>query len=267
MDGKRRRLVANKFSKACVRTVVGVLLLVGRASGQDASFTNLLVQAQAAEQRGDLAAAAKNYSEAESLASNQAPNLCILSRRYCDLMYLTNSAPVKKAMLDRGLECAQLAVRAAPDSATAHASLAVCYAQRCAFSDVKGQLADSRLFKLEAEKVLALDPRQDIAYYLLARWNYAVANVGWLSRTYVKVIYGGLPKASNAEAIRNFRKAIELAPQRIIHHAGLAMVYAQMGDKKSEIAELEKCRSLKATDREDADAQREAVEKLAELGR
>ncbi len=234
---------------------------------EDFSFTNSLAQAALAETRGDISAALKIFAEAEARESGKVTNLCALSRRYCDLMYLTNSASAKKDLLRRALHCAQLAVSAGPENATAHASLAVCYAQSCAFADIKGELAYSRLFKLEAEKTIALDPGQDIAYYLLGRWNYGVANVGLLSRAFVKIVYGGLPRASNEEAIRNFQKAIELAPERIIHHAGLALVYAATSQREMEIAELEKCRALKPSDRADADAQREAAKRLAALGR
>jgi len=145
--------------------------------------------------------------------------------------------------------------------------VAVCYAKSCAFADIKTQLSYSRLFKLEAEKTIALDPRQDIAYYLLGRWHYAVANVGLLSRAFVKVVYGGLPKASNEDAVRNFQKAIELAPDRIMHHAGLAMVYEATGQRALEIAELEKCRRMKPGGLEDEEAQRDAAKKLAARGR
>ena len=134
------------------------------------------------------------------------------------------------------------------------------------FVDLKTELSYSRLLKLEAEKTVALDPKQDIGYYLLGRWNYGVANVGLLSRTFVKVVYGGLPQASNEEAIADFKKAIELAPDRIIHHAGLATVYEATGDTRLEIAELKKCRDLKPTGLEDRDAQTDAIKKLASLG-
>ena len=105
-----------------------------------------------------------------------------------------------------------------------------------------------------------------MAYYLLGRWNYGVANVGVLSRALVKVIYGGLPKASNEEAIANFKKAIKLAPERVLYHAGLAMVYETIGEKELEILELKKCRTLKPSGLEDEEAQRDAIKKLATLG-
>ena len=233
----------------------------------EVSFTNSLARASQEEHRGDVAAAMHIYAAAESLASTNAANWCALSRSYCDLMCLTNSAPAKMDLLKRALRCASQAVKVGPANATAHACLAVCYAKSCAFADIKGQLADARRFKLEAEKTLVLDPKQDIAYYLLGRWNYALANVGLLSRAYAKIVYGGLPKASNQAAIEDFKHAIALAPGRIIHHAGLAMAYEAVVDKKQELVQLEKCRALKPTDCEDAEAQREAEKKLAALGR
>jgi tetratricopeptide (TPR) repeat protein len=245
----------------------GALFFAGLVCAEDFSFTNSLARAALAEQRGDIPTAMKIYSEAESLESGNAANLCVLSRRYCDLMYLTNATSAKMDLLNRALHCALQAVKAGPQNATAHACAAVCYAKSSTFADLKTELAYSRLFKLEAEKTIALDPSQDIAYYLLGRWHYGVANVGLLSRAFVKVVYGGLPKASNEDAIANFKKAIELAPDRIIHHAGLAMVYEVAGEKKLELTELEKCRTLKPADREDAEAQREAAKKLATLGR
>ena len=255
-----------------IRLIVRIALVCAmsywcKVQAGDFSLTNDLANASVAETRGDVQAALEIYAAAESQASTNAADWCALSRGYCDLMCLTNSAPAKTELLKRALRCASQAVKVGPANATAHACLAVCYAQRCAFADIKGQLADARRFKQEAEKTLALDPKQDIAYYLLGRWNYAIANVGLLSRAYVKIVYGGLPPASDEAAIEDFQKAIALAPGRIIHHAGLALAYEATGDKKREIAELEKCRALKPTDCEDAAAQRAAEQKLAALGR
>ncbi len=241
------------------------LIFTGKIHAENFSFANSLSLAASAEKRGDLQTALAWYDQAEPLISSNAPDLCVLCRHYCDLTYLTNSATVQKTLLKNALTCALQAVKTDPKNALAHASLAVCYAKNCALYDIKTELAYSRLFKLEAEKTIALDPKQDIAYYLLGRWNYGMANVGLLSRAFVKVIYGGLPQASNEAAIENFKQAIVLAPNRILNHSGLAMVYAATGQKNLEIMELKKCRDLKPFGREDADAQIEAERKLTDL--
>jgi tetratricopeptide (TPR) repeat protein len=231
----------------------------------DYSFTNAMAQGQAAAGRGEVLAALKIYDAAAAVETTNAANLCVLSRRLCDLMYVAAPAD-RKAILDRALECSLAAVRADGSNSTAHACVAVCYAKECAFASIKDELNYSRLFKLEAERSIALDPKQDIGYYLLGRWNYGVANVGMFARAFVKMVYGGLPKASNEAAIENFKKAIELAPDRIINHAALAMVYEAENRRPEEIAELEKCRALHPLGLEDEDAQRDAVRQLAALG-
>lgn len=246
----------------------GCLLALGslpvRADGD--AFARRLDEAALAWNRGDLPAALQSYLAAEQAGSNDASALCVVVRKYCDLSYLTNSARVQKDLVRRGLACSLRAVALDSNNATAHACVAVCYARSCAFTDLKTELTYSRQFKGEAEKAIALDPRQDIAYYLLGRWNLAIANLGFFSRTLVQAVYGRLPKASNQAAIANFKIAAALAPARIIHHAGLAMSYEAEGEKALAVAEWRKCGELKPADPADRDAQREAMIKLKALG-
>jgi tetratricopeptide (TPR) repeat protein len=241
--------------------LAGVLIACDALAG-DATFTNSLQKADIAAKRGEVGGAEAIYDAARQKETNSAPNLCVLSRRYCDLSSVARAADVQKGLVARALDCAGRAVALEPDSATAHASVAVCYAKSCAFADIKAQLAYSKLFKQEAEKAIALDPKQDVAYYLLGRWNYAIANVGFFSRAYVRMVYGGLPKASLAESVRYFKKACELAPNRIVYHSGLAMAYGGLGEKDLQLAELQTCRALKPSDPEDAEARAEAERQL-----
>jgi tetratricopeptide (TPR) repeat protein len=252
---------------SCLCLLLGCLMLAAHSSrAGDYSFSNSFVQAAVAETNKDVTAALKIYSAAERAESTNSADLCVLARKFCDLMYLTKSADVQKDLAEQALACSLQAVKVDSNNATAHACVAVCYAKKSLFADIKTKLNYSRQIKLESEKTIALDPKQDIGYYLLGRWNYGVANIGLVSRAFVRVVYGGLPEASNAEAIANFKKAIKLAPDRILNHAGLAMVYETTGDEKLEIAELKKCRELKGISLEDEDAQRDAVQKLAALG-
>jgi tetratricopeptide (TPR) repeat protein len=248
-----------------IATILLLLSSTGHVLADNPSFTNSLAQANLAEKQGDLQGALKIYDTLQTMETTNAPNMCVLARCYCDLTYMTNSTAAQKDLVAQALACAQQAVEDDPSNSTAHASVAVCYAKSCSYADIKTELDYSRLFKQEAEAAIALDPKQDVAYYLLGRWNYALASVGFLSRAYVKVVYGGLPQASYADAVSNFQKACELAPGRILNHAGLAMAFDALGEKKLEIAELQKCCALKPLRPEDVDAQKDAEKKLAAL--
>ena len=259
-------MVTSQIKIVVMRAILSIalagVLFASNATAGDATFTNSLQKADIAEKKGEVAGAEAIYDAARQRETNDAPNLCVLSRRYCDLSSLARSAGVQKGLVARALDCAGRAVELEPRNATAHASVAVCYAKSCTFADIKTELAYSRLFKQEAEKAIALDPKQDVAYYLLGRWNYGIANVGIFSRAYVKMIYGGLPKATFADSARYFKKACELAPNRIVYHAGLAMAYGALGEKKLQLAELQACSALKPSDPEDAEAQAEAERQL-----
>lgn len=240
------------------------VIIAGDAWAGNVAFTNSLSAARVAEKSGDVARAAAIYDAARPAQTNNAAHMCMLAHRYCDLTFLTQSTAVQKGLVARALDCARRAVALDSSNATAHASVAVCYAKNCALSgsDIKTELSYSRLFKEESEKAIALDPKQDVAYYLLGRWNYGIANLGFFSRAYVKVIYGGLPKASFKDSADYFQKACRLAPNRILYHAGLAMAYGAMGEKKLELAQLKTCCALKPSDQEDVDAQQDAVRQL-----
>jgi tetratricopeptide (TPR) repeat protein len=239
-----------------------VLLFVMPVLAENASFTNLLAQGERAEKNGDVPRAAQFYARAEQLEPDNVPNLCVLTEKYCDLMYLAGPAASQENLLSQAMACARRAVEIDPKNSTAHASLAVCYAKACTFAGVKGKVTYSRMLENEAETAIRLNPREDVAYYLLGRWNYGVANIGLLSRTYVKLVYGGFPHASNEEAIKDFKKAIALAPGHAIYYTGLANVYEITEQRALTAATLKKCVELKPLDRDDQDAQQDALKKL-----
>jgi tetratricopeptide (TPR) repeat protein len=242
------------------------LLLLATAAGraEDLSFTNFVAQGDGAEKRGEVAGALKAYVAADALGTNCA-DLCLLTKRYCDLMHDASSPVIQKSLAETAMACAQRAVTADPKSATAHLCVAVCYAKTFPWCDNEMKVNRSRAMKSECETALALDPKQDVGYYLLGRWYFGTANMGFFARGVVKVIYGGLPKASNDDAINNFKQAIALAPDRIIHHRELAKVYEAIGETKLEVNELEICARLKPVDRDDVDAQGEAALRLTAL--
>ena len=249
---------------ACGIICCGLSLAAGRAA--ELSFTNFLAQGELAETRNDVATALNYYTAADHLNPTNCAELCVLTRRYCDLMHDATSLDTQKLLAERALAAALRAVQADPKSATAQLCMAVSYAKNFPYAGNETKVKWSKAIKTACETAIALDPKQDVGYYLLGRWHFGVANMGVFSKGVVMIVYGGLPRASNAEAIKNFEQAITLAPDRIIHHFELAKAYAATGQKKLARAELEKCAGLKPLDRDDEDAQQDAKTRRAILG-
>ena len=73
-----------------------------------------------------------------------------------------------------------------------------------------------------------------------------------------KMVYGGMPPASNEEAVKCLKKAIELAPQRMMHHSELARAYQLMGQKEQADKEWKIVLTLPAQDKEEESDQADA---------
>jgi hypothetical protein len=195
---------------------------------------------------------------ARAAGTNQVDALCDLTRQYCDRMHATSSTVAQKELAAKALDCAQRSVVLGPDNARAHLCLAVACVKNFPFVDTRTKVEFSRRIKTEAETAIRLDPKNDVSYYLLGRWHYGVANMNFLVRGLVEIVYGGLPPASNAAAEDNFQKAIQLAPRRVIHRLELAKVYHLTGREPLARAELHYCDALTPVDPDDADARQAA---------
>jgi len=242
-------------------------LLVLAARAEEGAFTGLMAQSARAGQQTNWPEALHDLAAAATLAGTNCPQLCQVTKAYCDLMHLSGAEPVQQTLAEQALAAAQRAEQADPRNATAHLCVAVCYVKNFPYAPNARKVTWSRAIKSECETAIALDPRQDVGYYLLGRWEYGVANMNFFIKGLVRLVYGGLPEASNAGAVRDFQKAIALAPARIIHHAELARVYAATGELKLARVEWQTCVRLTPVDADDADAQAEARQQLAGAGK
>jgi tetratricopeptide (TPR) repeat protein len=97
---------------------------------------------------------------------------------------------------------------------------------------------------------------------ILARWNFEMATLNPLLKGIAELVYGQFPPASTQAAIIHFKKAIELNPTRVIHHAEYAKALEALGDKEQAREEWTKVIELKAVDAQDRFYQRVAAEYL-----
>jgi tetratricopeptide (TPR) repeat protein len=212
--------------------VKAVLLLTfffcGRALAEDPKVTALVVQGDAEERAHHTRAALSAFRAAEQIEPRNPGVLLRISKQYSDLIEETKPEAVARTVAQKALNYALRAVEIDPNSAKAHLSVAVSYGKLTDFVGSKTKVEYSRLVRDETLRSIELDPTDDFAWHVLGRWHQGVANVSGVLKALAKVVYGGLPPASNEEAVRCMKKAIELAPQRLIHHSELARIYKAM---------------------------------------
>jgi tetratricopeptide (TPR) repeat protein len=169
------------------------------------------------------------YLPAEKLDSNNVRLLVRIARQYRHLMSDATNANVKWQLGTTALDYAQRAVDLSPNNPEAQLALAISYGKLLPLEGTKQQIAHSRLIKIAVEKVIALDPTNDLAWQVLGRWYRALADVGPVKRAFAQVAYEKLPPAKYEDAVRCFEKAIALNPNRLMHYIELGRTYEKMG--------------------------------------
>jgi tetratricopeptide (TPR) repeat protein len=235
----------------------------------------LTVAAQDAETliaRGDAHDAAFRTQEALACylpALEQRPNdaglLVKIARQHAHRMNDLSDPAAKLAEGRKALDCAERAVRAEPGRGEAHLAVAICLGKLTPLLGTREKIEASRRLGEAAETAVRLDPRSDYAWHLLGRWHQALAGMSGLVRGVAQIVYGGLPPASNEEAVRCFQKAIALRPDRLIHPVELGRTYAQMGRRDEARAFLQKGLSLPPREKDDPETQARGRAALATL--
>ena len=211
-------------------TLAAALALALASSGAGAESAEELIQ------KGDVcydklqaAEALKFYLPAEKLDSNNVRLLVRIARQYRHLMSDATKITEKRQLGTTALAYAQRAVDLAPNDPETHLSLAISYGKLLPLEDTSQRIANSRLVKIAADKVIALDPNNDLAWQVLGRWYLGLAELSRVERAWARVAYGKLPPAKYQDAARCFEKAIALNTNRLMHYIELGRTYSQMG--------------------------------------
>lgn len=210
-----------------------------QARPQPGDFNSLLARGDAFDACYQTQRALACYLAAEKLeaqpqspsraTSSQAGLLGRIAKEYCDSMADTDAKGEKRACCERALGYAQRAVAADPANSMAEVLVAICYGRLAKLVDNRTKIAYSKQVKQHAEKALALDPKNELGHYVLGAWNLELANLGTFQRTAAKWIYGGVPAASNEEAVAHLLQAIALNPKRPGSYVELGRAYAAQG--------------------------------------
>jgi tetratricopeptide (TPR) repeat protein len=243
------------------RLCLFVLLAFPTLSVRADDFGSALARVDELETRDQLKPALEILEDLNRTHPDNPAVLYRLSEIYADMV---DVAPEKeqKALAKQALIYAQRAVARAPRDAKAHLALAVAYGKMADFVDNRTKMEYSKFIKSEAERTIQLDPRNDDAYEILARWNFEMATLNPILAGIAKILYGELPPASKERAFEYFNKAIAISPNNVVYHAEYAKALERSGQTQAAKAEWRKVLQLRPLDDEDRRYQREAAGKL-----
>jgi tetratricopeptide (TPR) repeat protein len=163
---------------------------------------------------------------------NVASVLWRLSIVQVDRAEASDSLQKRRSLYTKAHRRARKALALDSTSAYTHLAVAVAEARSVARAGIKEKIDHSRAVIRHAQRAIDLDSTLAPAYYVRARWNREVADLGAVKRTLVNVMYGGLPDASFEQAVRDFKRAIRL-DDKVAHRLELGKTYLRMNRQES----------------------------------
>jgi tetratricopeptide (TPR) repeat protein len=206
----------------------------------------------------------KYYLPAEKLEPDNVRLLVRISREYRHLMSDANGQADKVRLGDMAVDYAKRATEIAPKDAEAQLALAVSYGKLQPFQGYHQRFDAVHVIKDAADKVIDLDPHNDLGWHVLGRWYQGLAEVDPMRRMLAQAL-GGLPPGTYSEAATCFEKAIQLNPNRLMHYIALGTVYVEMGRKDEGRRLIEKGLAMQCTEKDDPETKHEGEEVLAKL--
>jgi tetratricopeptide (TPR) repeat protein len=251
-----------RFTKTCL--AVAALFLLS-ATVQAAPADELVAKGNVYYERLDAQEALKYYLPAEKLEPENVRLLVRISREYRHLMSDASKTEEKIRLGGIAVDYAKRAAVLGPNDPEARLAVAISYGKLQPLESMKEKVATSGTIKSEADKAIKLDPRSDLAWHVLGRWNMGYAEITGMKRKLAELVYGKLPVTTYEDAAKCFEKAIELKPDRLMHYIELGLVYSHMGRTDDARRVITKGLAMKETEKDDPETKRRGKEELAKL--
>jgi tetratricopeptide (TPR) repeat protein len=146
---------------------------------------------------------------------------------------------------------AALALKLHPENAEANCVMAIALGRTSLEKSGKEKVNAAKEIKKYVDIAIRNDPNNYKAWHVLGRWHFEICSLNFLERTAVKVLFGGMPKASLTEAIRAFEKARSILPGFVLNHFEMARAYKKNNQKEKAISTINTMLLLASTTEDD----------------
>jgi tetratricopeptide (TPR) repeat protein len=189
------------------------------------------------------------------------------SAQWTEVKRLMNEADASPAardsLLNRAYSTAMQSVRDQPSVAMERLWLANSAGRLAQTKGSREKLELSKIVKSQAEAAIQLDPNLAGAHMTLGAWHFYVADLSWIERNIAKMLYGKVPDASYAEAVKQLTLALRGPvdnPVECYYIRGMA--YAALDDDVRALADYRSALGLPPRNAREREMQRKAKQAL-----
>lgn len=200
------------------------LLFVVCSYAQD--IDGLFQKAERSEKDLKETEALATYKEILGLQPENVKALCKVAELTARIGNRQKDVKQKITAFTEARQYAEKAIRTKPD-AEGNYVMADIAARMTTVTSGKEKAAQLRDFKNYTDTALIMNPGYAKTIYLQGKWNYEVATLSASEKAAVKLLFGGVPRASVMDAIKSYEKARSLEPLLLVNYLDLAKAYVK----------------------------------------
>jgi len=247
-----RKIRINSFS-LIAKAVAIVCLIFAPLLSLSQQVETLLKEAEDLEKVFNDDNALTKYEEVLAIEPNNRVALVHGSRMLCNTGGRSKDKSIKKSRAERAMSYALKAIRLDNNDKEAHLNYILSLGILSEMADSpREKLSNAKIIRKEVDFLLKIDPDYAPAYYILGKWNFALASLSGFEIFVCKVLFGGVPEgASMKQALLCYDKALEQWPDYILFHYSKGLVYHKLGDRANTIASLKRALNIKPVEPDD----------------
>jgi len=167
----------------------------------------LITEAQRLEAAMQEKAALAKYKEVLRIQPQHVEVLSICSELCSRIGNREKTKTSRQQYYEAASNYATQALRLLPLDAGANTSMAIAQGRISLEKSGRDKVQAARDIRKYVDVALRSDPRNHKAWHVLGRWHYEISNLNFIERAAIKVLFGGIPKASIGEAIHAYEQA------------------------------------------------------------
>jgi tetratricopeptide (TPR) repeat protein len=249
------------FLQAFLGISVGKKQISGHMSTEDTTKLNELVLH--ADQLFD----ENKYQETISLLKEyENQNLYEIKWRIARALYSQSKSETGKKseeLVREAFDYSKAALELNDTHFAGHKWYAVLLDAKSGLDGTKERISQLENFHKHLERALELNPQDATTWYILGEYYFGLADLNWMTRKIVAVVFANPPSATYEQALECYEKAEQMNPDFYsLNKFALGRTYLQLGNKEKAKEFLTKAYNVNVANEDDKKCKEEATKLL-----